>query len=114
MPFPFARTLALLVFGLAALTDAFDGHLARSRYVVTPVQRADGSAGGQGTRVRGVCRDGENPRAARPRVPRNSLMACVRRCPVKAQNSSSMRPLPHRPIRSYRPFIRSTNSRFVG
>ncbi|MBP7275443.1 MAG: CDP-diacylglycerol--glycerol-3-phosphate 3-phosphatidyltransferase [Kiritimatiellae bacterium] len=34
--FPFARTLALLVFGLAALTDAFDGHLARTRYGVTP------------------------------------------------------------------------------
>ena len=33
---PFARTLALLVFGLAALTDAFDGHLARTRYGVTP------------------------------------------------------------------------------
>lgn len=34
--FPFARTLALVVFALSALTDAFDGHLARTRYGVTP------------------------------------------------------------------------------
>ena len=34
--FPFARTLALIVFALSALTDAFDGHLARTRYGVTP------------------------------------------------------------------------------
>ncbi len=34
--FPFARTLALVIFALSALTDAFDGHLARTRYGVTP------------------------------------------------------------------------------
>lgn len=35
LEFPFARTLALLVFSTAALTDYFDGYLARRRYGVT-------------------------------------------------------------------------------
>jgi CDP-diacylglycerol--glycerol-3-phosphate 3-phosphatidyltransferase len=34
--FPFARTLALLVFVVAGITDAFDGWLARAKYGVTP------------------------------------------------------------------------------
>lgn len=33
--FPFSDTLALIVFGLAALTDALDGHLARKVYGIT-------------------------------------------------------------------------------
>lgn len=36
-PWPFSRTAALLVFVLAALTDAVDGRLARRVYGVTPL-----------------------------------------------------------------------------
>jgi CDP-diacylglycerol--glycerol-3-phosphate 3-phosphatidyltransferase len=33
--FPFAKTLALVLFALASITDALDGHLARTKYGVT-------------------------------------------------------------------------------
>lgn len=33
--FPYAKTLALVLFVLASLTDALDGHLARTKYGVT-------------------------------------------------------------------------------
>ncbi len=33
--FPWSKTLALLLFGVAALTDALDGHLARTKYGVS-------------------------------------------------------------------------------
>ena len=33
--FPFSKTLALLLFSVASLTDALDGHLARTKYGVT-------------------------------------------------------------------------------
>ena len=35
LEFPFSKTLALLTFSVASLTDWLDGHLARSRYGVT-------------------------------------------------------------------------------
>lgn len=35
IPFPFSHTLALLLFSLAAITDALDGHLARNVYGIT-------------------------------------------------------------------------------
>jgi CDP-diacylglycerol--glycerol-3-phosphate 3-phosphatidyltransferase len=35
LDFPFAKTLALLLFVAASLTDALDGHLARTRHGVT-------------------------------------------------------------------------------
>lgn len=35
LDFPYAKTLALLTFLAAALTDALDGHLARTKYGVT-------------------------------------------------------------------------------
>lgn len=35
LEFPFSRTLALLVFSAAAITDYFDGYLARRRYGIT-------------------------------------------------------------------------------